>query len=130
VFERNAPFPLWKGNMEAKAVWARTSAFSCVDVFDVFDVGTAGGSRCQVWKVITKLTDPKEYIDVAVTWIEYVLKYFSEREVAVLLKDLYKHVMADRAYDRLMDELKVSGIVCHGRTGSSCFAAARLVDSH
>lgn len=100
----HAPFPLWKGNMEAKAVWARTSAFSCVDVFDV---GTAGGSRCQVWKVITKLTDPKEYIDVAVTWIEYVLKYFSEREVAVLLKDLYKHVMADRAYDRLMDELKV-----------------------
>ena len=57
--------------------------------------------------MITKLTDPKEYIDVAVTWIEYVLKYFSEREVAVLLKDLYKHVMADRAYDRLMDELKV-----------------------
>ena len=62
--------------------------------------------------MITKLTDPKEYIDVAVTWIEYVLKYFSEREVAVLLKDLYKHVMVDRAYDRLMDELKV----CHGRS--------------
>ena len=38
----------------------------------------------QVWNVITKLEDPKDYIMAADIWVEYPVKYFAAREVRVL----------------------------------------------
>jgi hypothetical protein len=36
----------------------------------------------QVWGVVTKLEDPKDYIMAADIWVEYPVKYFAAREVS------------------------------------------------
>lgn len=58
-----------------------------------------------VWKVVTKISDPIEYCNIAVVFVEYLLKHFSHREVNIFLKDVIKHVKHESAYKTLQEQL-------------------------
>eukprot|EP01006_Ploeotia_vitrea_P063076 TRINITY_DN84900_c0_g1_i1.p1 TRINITY_DN84900_c0_g1~~TRINITY_DN84900_c0_g1_i1.p1 ORF type:complete len:1024 (-),score=600.29 TRINITY_DN84900_c0_g1_i1:79-3114(-) len=51
-----------------------------------------------VWKVVTKIQEPKEYLEIAEVFVEYLLKHFGHREVNIFLKDVIKHAKQDAAY--------------------------------
>jgi VPS35 endosomal protein-sorting factor-like len=59
-----------------------------------------------VWKVATKIEDPTEYCEIAVVFIEYLLRHFNEREVNIFVKDVIKHVRKNGAYKELQTELQ------------------------
>eukprot|EP00735_Rhodelphis_limneticus_P012451 TRINITY_DN571_c0_g1::TRINITY_DN571_c0_g1_i1::g.10448::m.10448 TRINITY_DN571_c0_g1::TRINITY_DN571_c0_g1_i1::g.10448 ORF type:complete len:953 (+),score=366.68,sp/Q557H3/U505_DICDI/38.11/0.0,Vps35/PF03635.12/0.067,Vps35/PF03635.12/0.00062,ACDC/PF14733.1/2.3e+03,ACDC/PF14733.1/3,ACDC/PF14733.1/1.2e+04,ACDC/PF14733.1/5.9e+03 TRINITY_DN571_c0_g1_i1:21-2879(+) len=48
-----------------------------------------------VWKIVTKVSNIREYMDTALVFVEYLLKYFSDREVNVMLKDILKHIKTE-----------------------------------
>ena len=53
-----------------------------------------------VWKVVTKITNPQEYIEIAVVFVQYLLQNFTEREVNIFLKDVIKHLKTeDHSYN-------------------------------
>ena len=52
----------------------------------------------EVWKHVTKVDDVKEYLAVAEVWAQYLLRYFSEREINIFLKDVIKHCRHDEQY--------------------------------
>lgn len=60
----------------------------------------------EVWKVVTKLENPEEYIFVAEVYIEYPLKYFTSKEVNLMLGDILKHVNVDKAYLNFQPQLQ------------------------
>eukprot|EP01104_Vermistella_antarctica_P020482 TRINITY_DN876_c0_g2_i1.p1 TRINITY_DN876_c0_g2~~TRINITY_DN876_c0_g2_i1.p1 ORF type:complete len:997 (+),score=297.01 TRINITY_DN876_c0_g2_i1:71-3061(+) len=59
-----------------------------------------------VWKVVTKLAVPLEYITVAEVFIDYPLRNCSAREVNTLLGDIVKHVTKDKSYVDLQAQLQ------------------------
>ncbi|KAE8740858.1 hypothetical protein FOCC_FOCC013650 [Frankliniella occidentalis] len=52
-----------------------------------------------VWKIVSKLTDPAQYICCAEVWVQYVAKHLSTREVNTFLGDIIKHMSVGRAYE-------------------------------
>eukprot|EP01094_Clydonella_sp_ATCC50884_P003835 TRINITY_DN1294_c0_g1_i1.p1 TRINITY_DN1294_c0_g1~~TRINITY_DN1294_c0_g1_i1.p1 ORF type:complete len:822 (+),score=193.91 TRINITY_DN1294_c0_g1_i1:196-2661(+) len=59
-----------------------------------------------VWKVVSKLEDPVEYITVAEVFIDYPLKHCTSKEVSILLTDIHKHVDKDHAYENVQLQLQ------------------------
>lgn len=59
-----------------------------------------------VWKVVTKIEDPEEYVEIAVVFVQYLLMNFSEREVNIFLKDVIKHLKKDQANLKLQEPLQ------------------------
>ena len=45
-----------------------------------------------VWKVVTRIQDPAEYLDIAAVFVQFLLINFTEREVNIFLADVVKHV--------------------------------------
>ena len=48
----------------------------------------------EVWKVVTKEEDLSVYSECAATFVELLLKHYSDREVQIILKDLVRHLNA------------------------------------
>jgi hypothetical protein len=63
----------------------------------------------EVWKVVTKINNAPEYMEIALVFVQYLLVNFSDREVNIFLKDVLKHVKKDGAHKTLQEEL--AGIV-------------------
>jgi len=59
-----------------------------------------------VWKVVTKITDPSQYMAVAEVFIDYPLTHCSTGQVNALLGDVLKHVKPDKAYENLQPQLQ------------------------
>ncbi|XP_057310899.1 VPS35 endosomal protein-sorting factor-like [Hydractinia symbiolongicarpus] len=59
----------------------------------------------EVWKVVTKLKEPSEYISCAEVWIEYPVKNFTCHEVNTLLGNIVKHITPDRAFENFYPQL-------------------------
>lgn len=59
-----------------------------------------------VWKVVTKIEDPEEYIEIAVVFVQYMLINFSEKEVNIFLKDVIKHVKKGGAHLKLQEQIQ------------------------
>ncbi|XP_076309475.1 VPS35 endosomal protein-sorting factor-like isoform X2 [Tachypleus tridentatus] len=59
----------------------------------------------EVWKVVTKLKNPADYMSCAEVWIEYPVKHFSKREVNTFLGDIIKHMNPDRAFESHYSQL-------------------------
>ncbi|KAF6031522.1 C16orf62 [Bugula neritina] len=59
----------------------------------------------EVWKFITKLKEPSEYVACAETWIEYVMKHFGKKEMNTVLSDIIKHLLPDRAFEEFYPNL-------------------------
>eukprot|EP00730_Choanoeca_flexa_P009279 TRINITY_DN12619_c0_g2_i8.p1 TRINITY_DN12619_c0_g2~~TRINITY_DN12619_c0_g2_i8.p1 ORF type:complete len:925 (+),score=249.15 TRINITY_DN12619_c0_g2_i8:138-2912(+) len=60
----------------------------------------------QVWQSIGALESVEEYMSCAEVWVEYPAKYFSKREVNVLLGDILKHVLPEQQYENLFPQLQ------------------------
>eukprot|EP00771_Trimastix_marina_P000770 gnl/Trimastix_PCT/1801.p1 GENE.gnl/Trimastix_PCT/1801~~gnl/Trimastix_PCT/1801.p1 ORF type:complete len:950 (+),score=380.64 gnl/Trimastix_PCT/1801:47-2896(+) len=58
-----------------------------------------------VWRVVTKMQDPRKYIEVVQHFIAYPVKYCSDRETNIMLGDVVRHVSAERAFETLSDEI-------------------------
>lgn len=70
-----------------------------------------------VWKVVTKITDPDEYMEIAVVFVQFLLINFTEREVNIFLKDVIKHIKQDQAHIRLQTQLQtiISKVMEHSQ---------------
>ena len=64
----------------------------------------------EVWKNITQMESPEDYISVAEVFIEYIAKNFKEREINIMLADIRKHVMAAKNVEDLAPQLQ--NILC------------------
>lgn len=60
----------------------------------------------EVWEEITKVEDITEYMKAAAVWIEYPLKYCTEKEVNALLQDVLHRVTADGANSNVQPHLQ------------------------
>eukprot|EP01087_Luapelamoeba_hula_P008608 TRINITY_DN2164_c0_g1_i2.p1 TRINITY_DN2164_c0_g1~~TRINITY_DN2164_c0_g1_i2.p1 ORF type:complete len:988 (-),score=189.50 TRINITY_DN2164_c0_g1_i2:79-3021(-) len=60
----------------------------------------------EVWRVVTKFKDVKDYISVAEVFIDYPLTHCTQREVNALLGDVLKHVKPEKAYENLQPQLQ------------------------
>lgn len=63
----------------------------------------------EAWKVLTKTENLLSYLHGAIAYIEYVLKYFSDKETNVMLKDVIAHVKV--AVDNGLDDQIYEGQV-------------------
>lgn len=45
----------------------------------------------EVWKVVTRCNDLKDYVSCASDWLDCLLRHYSDREVSVMLEDVAKH---------------------------------------
>jgi len=65
-----------------------------------------------IWKVVTKLTDVREYMEISVVFVEFLLSYFSAREVNIFLKDVIKHVKEDeenvKTFQKELESISIS----------------------
>lgn len=62
----------------------------------------------EIWKEVTLLDNIREYTQLVEIYIEFVCKNFTLREVAILLRDLHKHLQPHGSAESAMieDELK------------------------
>lgn len=58
-----------------------------------------------VWKVVTKIQNPDDYIEIAEVFVQYLLANFTEREVNIFLKDVIKHAKKDNAFHNMQGPL-------------------------
>lgn len=61
----------------------------------------------EVWKVVTKLQNAQEYMEIAQIFVEYLLVHFASRETNILLADVIKHVKKENAYKGLQPQLQI-----------------------
>lgn len=82
-----------------------------------------------VWKAVTKLTNPSDYIGCAEVWIEYVLQLFGKRELNTFLADIIKHMTPDRAYEDHYPQLQgiVSKILLHKKDLAELFGLDKFM---
>eukprot|EP01090_Pellita_catalonica_P021810 TRINITY_DN8265_c0_g1_i1.p1 TRINITY_DN8265_c0_g1~~TRINITY_DN8265_c0_g1_i1.p1 ORF type:complete len:820 (-),score=152.51 TRINITY_DN8265_c0_g1_i1:35-2494(-) len=68
-----------------------------------------------VWKVVTKITDPNKYMEVAEVWIEYPAKHCTKSHTNTLLADIIRHVKPNKAFEKLQLQLQsvVQKILAH-----------------
>ena len=59
-----------------------------------------------MWKIVTKFSEPSEYISCAEIWIEFTLKNFTKKEINTLLGDIVKHVQTDRIFEHFYPQLQ------------------------
>jgi len=109
------------GNAQAMAQLikdADDTAFSRAKLYRSFGIclglGKGPGERMEdklqllndVWRVVTKFPDVKDYMSVAEVFIDYPLTHCTVREVNALLGDVLKHVQKDKAYETLQPQLQ------------------------
>eukprot|EP00808_Paulinella_micropora_P032345 g67639.t1 len=58
-----------------------------------------------IWKAVTKIQDPKNYMEIAQVFVQYILVHFNPQKVDIFLKDVVKHMLPDRVYLGLQKEL-------------------------
>eukprot|EP00277_Geminigera_cryophila_P016042 CAMPEP_0179434954 /NCGR_PEP_ID=MMETSP0799-20121207/19163_1 /TAXON_ID=46947 /ORGANISM="Geminigera cryophila, Strain CCMP2564" /LENGTH=1005 /DNA_ID=CAMNT_0021214039 /DNA_START=9 /DNA_END=3026 /DNA_ORIENTATION=- len=60
----------------------------------------------EIWKHVTNMTDALAYVKIATVYVEYVTKYFGDREINVVLGDVIRHVGKDRSKVELQNPLR------------------------
>lgn len=83
----------------------------------------------EVWKAVTKFSEPKEYIACAEIWIEYVSKHLTKREVNNFLGDVIKHMTVERAFEQHYPQLlsMVTKILAHMHNFGDLFAMEKFL---
>lgn len=59
----------------------------------------------EVWKVVSKLKNPADYMSCAEVWIEYPCKHFTKREINTFLGAIIKQMVPDRAFENHYTQL-------------------------
>lgn len=60
----------------------------------------------EVWKVVSALTDPADYIKCAEVYIEIPAKHLTAREVDMLLTDIIAYMSKNRTHERFLPQLQ------------------------
>ncbi|KAG5897769.1 hypothetical protein JTB14_019988 [Gonioctena quinquepunctata] len=70
-----------------------------------------------VWKHISSFTETNEYIACAEAWVQFVVLYFSTRELNMILGDIIDHMTPNRSYEKYYNELKliIGKVVAHNQ---------------
>ncbi|XP_064477807.1 VPS35 endosomal protein-sorting factor-like isoform X2 [Ornithodoros turicata] len=78
----------------------------------------------EVWKIVSKLRCPVEYMSCAEVWIEYPCKHFSKREINTFLGSVIKQLTPDRAFEGHYAQLAtiVNRILAHVHDFSALFS--------
>lgn len=66
----------------------------------------------QIWKHVTQMTDALEYVTIAKVYVEYVTKFFGDREINVVLGDVIRHVSKDKDRSNLQVH-SISELMCN-----------------
>ncbi|XP_042908545.1 VPS35 endosomal protein-sorting factor-like isoform X2 [Parasteatoda tepidariorum] len=82
-----------------------------------------------IWKIVTKLKNPADYMSCAEVWIEYIVKHFSKREVNTFLGDIIRHMLLDRAFEQHYPQLTkvVDRILLHIHDFSVIFSMDKFL---
>ncbi|GIY19382.1 VPS35 endosomal protein-sorting factor-like [Caerostris darwini] len=82
-----------------------------------------------VWKIVTKLKNPADYMSCAEIWIEYAVKHFTKREVNTFLGDIIKHMSPNRAFEHHYPQLTriVDRILAHMHDFSIIFSMDKFL---
>lgn len=87
----------------------------------------------EVWKVVSKSTDVLSYIKCTAAWLEVVQKYYSEREMFVLLSSLAKRMQSFALDGGELSEtalVQLESLVSSLVGESSVFGTAVLTSEH
>ena len=60
----------------------------------------------EVWKIVTKFTEPTDYMGCAEIWIEFTLQNLSKKEINTLVGDIIRHVQPDRIFEKFYAQLQ------------------------
>ncbi|CAG2068317.1 unnamed protein product, partial [Timema podura] len=76
-----------------------------------------------VWRVVTKLYDPAQYISCGEVWVQFAVRHFSPREVNTFLGDIIRHMTPDRAYENHYPQLHavIDKVLTHSKDFESLF---------
>lgn len=82
-----------------------------------------------VWKIVTKLKNPADYMSCAEIWIEYAVKHFGKREVNTFLGDIIRHMLPDRAFENHYPQLTrvIDRILAHMHDFSIVFSMDKFL---
>lgn len=82
----------------------------------------------EVWKIVTKFTEPTEYMSCAEIWIEFTLQHLSKKEINTLVGDIIRHVQPDRIFEKFYPQLQsiVSKILVYVTDFSVLFSMVRV----
>ncbi|RZF44922.1 hypothetical protein LSTR_LSTR013788 [Laodelphax striatellus] len=59
----------------------------------------------EVWKVISKLEQPAQYIACAEVWAHFIVTHFSNHEINIFLGDIILHMTPNRVYEQFYPQL-------------------------
>jgi hypothetical protein len=59
----------------------------------------------KVYRAVTVLSDPIQYSEVAVVFVQYIVSCFSSRELNIFLGDVIRHVKPMQAYITVQTQL-------------------------
>ena len=79
----------------------------------------------EVWKAVLKLDNIQEFMRVANVWLEFAAKCLTPDHVELILKGLIKHVVPERKYEKVLNELTDS-VRCMFRQSSRSTCAQLL----
>ncbi|KAM9773653.1 VPS35 endosomal protein-sorting factor-like isoform X2 [Syngnathus typhle] len=83
----------------------------------------------ETWKVITKVRNPRDYVNCAEIWVEFTCRNFTKREVNTVLADIIKHMTPDRAFEDAYVQLQsvIRKILAHFHDFSVLFSMERFL---
>ncbi|XP_077595458.1 VPS35 endosomal protein-sorting factor-like [Stigmatopora nigra] len=83
----------------------------------------------EAWKVITKVRNPRDYINCAEIWVEFTCRHFTKREANTVLGDVIKHMTPDRAFEDAYAQLQsvIGKILSHYHDFSVLFSMERFL---
>ena len=103
-------------NAAAMVALVKQADASKASIVDLFETMAARFTQCpppesqrmqvlnEVWKVVTKCENLKQYIKCSTAWFEVIIHHYSALELTVLLRDMVKHLSAAEA-----DDLEAAG---------------------
>ncbi|XP_077482036.1 VPS35 endosomal protein-sorting factor-like isoform X2 [Stigmatopora argus] len=83
----------------------------------------------EAWKVITKVRNPRDYVNCAEIWVEFTCRHFTKREANTVLGDVIKHMTPDRAFEDAYAQLQsvIGKILSHYHDFSVLFSMERFL---
>ncbi|UYV82102.1 C16orf62 [Cordylochernes scorpioides] len=83
----------------------------------------------EVWKVVSRFGNHKDYMSCAEAWIEFPVKHFTPFEVNTFLDDIIRHLTPDRAFEHHYPELVriLEQMLSHSRNLSALLTMDRFL---
>ncbi|XP_021918699.1 UPF0505 protein C16orf62 homolog isoform X2 [Zootermopsis nevadensis] len=82
-----------------------------------------------VWRVVSRLSDPGHYVSCAEVWVQFAVRHFSSREINTFLGDIIRHMTPERAYEHYYPQLQavVDRLLTYTRDYESLFTMDKFL---